>query len=615
MVVKFAQRDGGSMEIFVFFKMDLNPKKMEAAKSYFLNFIFPAIGFLLSVCAAHSQTIVNGQGADAFFSQIPENFKTQIERATPAQSVVQPVKKRKLLVFNFNIRDKEVSEGHPSIPYANYAIYQMGIKTGAFEVFFSRDTSVFRSEVLNQFEGIVLNNTVGVLFEDPVKRQDLLDYVYGGGGIMGIHGGAGATFVQYPVYGQFPEFGEMMGGYENGGHPWKTHEWITMKLEEPEHPLNIGFDDQDFNISDEIYQYDDPYSREYLRILISVNTEKTDMSASRRFLPARKIDNDFPVTWVRKYGRGRVFNSSLGHHPHINWDMRILDHAFRAIQFILGDLQVPTTPSNKLNASILAQEKLGWNLGLASYSYKNNTLFETIDHAADLGIWQLDALNVQKVSGEIDKNFDFNLSKEELLTIREKLIEAGVSITNYYIHDIPADRVECKKIFEFGKMMGIEAFISEPKIEALPMIDEFCQEYEIKLAIHNHGPDISPVYWNPERLLEAIKERSDWIGACGDIGYWQRNGIKPIEAISILRDKLITIQVHDLNENSRDGHDVPWGTGVSNLSEIFHLIANLKLKPTAISLEYSYNWGNSQNDIEKSKQFFDHQVIRIAASN
>jgi uncharacterized protein len=117
---------------------------------------------------------------------------------------------------------------HASVPYANYAIYQMGVKTGAFETYFTSDTLAFARDILQQFDGIVLNNTVGVLFENTEMRQDLLDYVYGGGGIMGIHGGAGATFVQYPVYDHFPEFGEMMGGYENGGHPWKTHEFINM---------------------------------------------------------------------------------------------------------------------------------------------------------------------------------------------------------------------------------------------------------------------------------------------------------------------------------------------------------------------------------------------------
>jgi sugar phosphate isomerase/epimerase len=385
-----------------------------------------------------------------------------------------------------------------------------------------------------------------------------------------------------------------------------------MNVEEKNHPITAGFTHPDFDISDEIFQYTHPYSRDHLRVLISINKEKTDMSHDRHFVPEREMDGDFAISWLKAYGKGRVFNTGMGHHPHISWDIRMLNHNFRAIQFILGDLHAPITPNNKLTASILAQEKLGWRLGLTAYSFKDLTLFETIDKAAALGIWYLDGLNVQKVSAEIDKNFDYSLSKQELLAVRGKLLDKGVSMTNYYIHDIPKDEAACEQIFEFGRLMGIETFIAEPKPEALPLIDKFCQKYQIKLAIHNHGPDISPNYWDPNKLLKSIEGRSDWIGACADIGYWQRNGIDPMEAIKLLDKRLITMQVHDLNEVSVDGHDVAWGSGKSDLKEVFELLASMDIKPSLIGLEYSYNWGNSLTDIIKSKEFFDKTVINIA---
>jgi type 1 glutamine amidotransferase/sugar phosphate isomerase/epimerase len=579
-----------------------------------MRWSFLAALFLLTMPASplRAQKYYSGVEAGSFFEGVPGHFKHLIEIGIPKEAVATPLQKRKLLVFNLNIRDKKITNGHASIPYANYAIYKMGEQTGAFEAFFSSDTLVFQPEVLATFDAVVLNNTVGVLFDDKEMRQGLLDYVYGGGGIMGIHAGAGATFVQYPVYDQFPEFGEMMGAYENYGHPWKTHEWINMNVEERNHPVNQGFVNADFDVSDEIFQYTWPYSRGRLRVLISINKEKTDMSPDRRFVPEREMDGDFAISWLKSYGKGRVFSTGLGHHPHINWDLRILSQNFCAIQFILGDLSVPTTPSAKLTASVLAQEKLGWRLGLTAHSFKDKTLFETIDEAAELGIWHLDGLNVQKVSATIDKDFDYKLTKGELLAVRNKLLEKGVAMTNYYIHDIPADEKICEQIFEFGRLMGIETFIAEPKPEALEMIDIHCQKYKIKLAIHNHGAEISPVYWDPEKLIKTIGNRSSWIGACADIGYWQRNGIDPMEAVKLLDKRLITIQVHDLDVASKNGHDVPWGTGKSNLTELFRLIAELDIKPSLMGLEYSYNWGNSLSDIEKSKEFFDKTVINIA---
>jgi hypothetical protein len=67
--------------------------------------------------------------------------------------------------------------------------------------------------------------------------------------------------------------------------------------------------------------------------------------------------------------------------------------------------------------------------------------------------------------------------------------------------------------------MGIETFISEPPPESLDVIVRFCDEFDIKLAIHNHGADQSPIYWRPEGVLEVCQGRSKRIGACPETGY------------------------------------------------------------------------------------------------
>jgi type 1 glutamine amidotransferase/sugar phosphate isomerase/epimerase len=569
--------------------------------------------FLPAGCV-QAQVFVSGDNAAAFFEGVPDYLQTTIRNALPKEAVAVPQKPRKLLVITANFRDGAAVKGHPSIPYANYALYRMGEQTGAYQAFFSNDTAAFQPEVLRQFDAVCLNNTVGVLFNDPATRQALLDYVFEGHGIMGIHGGAGATFVQYPVYDQFPEFGEMMGGYENGGHPWKTHEWINLVVSEPGHPLGSGFDRSDFDVSDEIYQYTHPYSRDHLRVVLEVNTQKTDMNPARRFLPERQLDRDFPVSWIKTYGRGRVFNTALGHHPHISWDGRLQQHFLRGLQYVLGDLEAPATPNNKLDAAALAREKLGWRLGIAAWTFRDKTFFETVDESAALGVWYVGGLNVQKVGGGIDKNFDPELSDAELLQVRRKLLDKGVTLVEYFIHDIPADEAFCRRLFEFARKMGIETIIGEPKPEALDLIERFCVEYNIRLAIHNHGPNLSPVYWKPEGVLEVIKGRSPLIGACGDLGYWMRNGVDPATAVRLLGQRLLAVQVHDLHERSASGHDVPWGQGQSQLGEFFRLVRDLELNPSLIGLEYSYNWGQSLPEIRESIRFFDAAAVRLAAA-
>lgn len=275
----------------------------------------------------------------------PEERKN-IEDAIPKKAPAVPKRPRKLLVFNLDIWDGVVRKGHASIPYGNLALEMMGRKTGAYETVVSNDTAMFRPENLQPFDAICFNNTTGVLFQDPELKKSLLDFIYDGKGFIGIHAAA-ATFVQWPKYDQWPEFGQMLGGYENGGHPWKHHEWITIRLDDPDHPLNTALTGKGFRISDEVFQFQKPYSRDKLRVLLSIDMTKTNIISGRYILPERRQDHDFAISWVRSYGAGRVFYCSLGHNPHIFWNPPILQHYLAGIQFALGDLPAETTASSK----------------------------------------------------------------------------------------------------------------------------------------------------------------------------------------------------------------------------------------------------------------------------
>jgi type 1 glutamine amidotransferase len=272
-----------------------------------------------------------------------EEERKLIEQAVPDRAPARPEGPRRFLVTSLNVWDGKERRGHKAIGYANLAIELMGQRSGAYETVFNNDVSIFAPAELARFDAICFNNTVGVLTEDGALRQSLLDFVSGGKGLVGIHAAA-ATFVQYPVYDQFPPFGEMLGAYENGGHPWKPDETITLKVDDPGSPINASFGGKSFEVQDEVFQFQKPYSRERLHVLLSIDTDRTDMDPARHFLPERFADRDFAMSWVRKHGKGRVFYSSLGHNPHLFWDRRILQHFLAGIQFALGDLEADATP-------------------------------------------------------------------------------------------------------------------------------------------------------------------------------------------------------------------------------------------------------------------------------
>jgi type 1 glutamine amidotransferase len=282
-----------------------------------------------------------------YTQDLPPEQKQQVDAAIPHKAPAKPKKPRRMLVTNLSMRNGKPVHGssYSTIPAANYAIDQIGRRTGAYEAIFSDDIEMFRPEKIKQFDAICFNNTVGVLFDDPELKKSLLDFIAGGKGFVGIHD-AIATFVQYPKYDQWPPFGQMLGATENGGHPWNG-EVMTIKIDDPASPLNAIFQGKGFQIADQAFQLQEPTLRDHLHVLLSVDVEKTGMAPNRRILPVRAEDKDFPMSWIRGYGEGRVFYSGLGHGPQIFWNAALLGHFLAGIQYALGDLPADDGPSVK----------------------------------------------------------------------------------------------------------------------------------------------------------------------------------------------------------------------------------------------------------------------------
>ena len=357
----------------------------------------------------------------------------------------------------------------------------------------------------------------------------------------------------------------------------------------------------------------DPYSRKRVRVLLSIDNDKTDFKQDPRFTKPERADNDFALAWVRNYGRGRTFYCTIAHNPYVFRDPKLLPFYLAAAQFILGDLPAPTIPSAYLTPAIRAQEKLGWRLGIEAYTFHKFTLFEAIEKTAALGLPFMGGLSFHKVSDGIPKNFEPGLSDDELRQVRLKLDASGVRLLTYYIQDIPGDEAGCRKVFEFGRKIGIETFMSEPKLEALGTVEKFCDAYDINVALHNHDAKASPVYWQPAGILKACEGRSKRLGACADIGYWMRSGIDPIQAVRQLKERLITVQMHDLHARGADGHDVPWGAGIGNTEAFLKELHQLGIRPTMFGLEYSYNWLESMPDVAKCVAFFNQVSLTLAS--
>ena len=275
------------------------------------------------------------QQRDRALPALPEGDLDRIRAAVPSTATAEPAAPRTILVFT-------ATKGfrHASIPHGVTALTLMGEATGAFTVEHSEDMLMFMPGRLDRFDAIVFLNSTGELFEEAVHRDALIDFVRRGKGIVGIHAASDACY-------RWEKYGRLIGGYFDG-HPWNANDTVTIRPEDPEHPVvKRAFNGEPQTFKEEIYQIRAPYSRDFLRVLVTLDTTQTDMTRPG----IRRTDGDFPVSWIQTYEGGRIFYTSLGHREDIYWNSKILQHYLDGIQYAIGDLEADATPSAQLTLS------------------------------------------------------------------------------------------------------------------------------------------------------------------------------------------------------------------------------------------------------------------------
>ena len=264
--------------------------------------------------------------------------------------------------------------------------------------------------------------------------------------------------------------------------------------------------------------------------------------------------------------------------------------------------------------AVAEEAPLGWRVGPTAWTFKEFSFFDAVDKTASLDLTYIEAFQGQRVRPDSDEKMDANLPDDAIQAIRRKLDEAGVSLVSIYIGSIPGEEEACRRIFEFARKLGVECIVSEPKPEALDVIEGFCNEYKINVAIHNH-PEGKSRYWSPEAALEACEGRGPRIGVCADTGHWLRSGLDPSESIREVGTRLMTLHLKDLDKAAPDGKDRPWGKGCGELDKLLATIYELDLKPVLFGIEYESNWDNNMPQVRECAAWFRKTVSSLKSSD
>ncbi len=242
--------------------------------------------------------------------------------------------------------------------------------------------------------------------------------------------------------------------------------------------------------------------------------------------------------------------------------------------------------------------------GCQAYSFRLYTVFEAIDKTAQCGGKTIEFYPGQKFDDTA--KWDHNATPEMIDKVMKHLEAKGLTAVGYGVVKLGKDAAQDRKVFEFCKKTGISIVVTEPDVAGLDGIEALVKEFDIKMAIHNHPKrplDRAYKFWDPNYVLELVKDRDPRMGACADVGHWVRSGLDPVECVKKLKGRIFDSHMKDLNEfGVKEAHDLPFGQGKSNIAGV---LAEYHAQgyPGPLHCEYEYNWETSVPEITQCLDF------------
>src|ERR1700723_145258 len=216
-------------------------------------------------------------------------------------------------------------------------------------------------------------------------------------------------------------------------------------------------------------------------------------------------------------------------------------------------------------------------LGLASYTFRNFSPAQMMGFMKQLNVF---ALNAKDVKDHLP------MDPQQEATALADYAAAGIKLhaagAIYFAKDEDAD-IRAK--FEYCKRAGIGVIVAgDPAPETLPRIEKFVKEYDIRIAIHNHGPE-DKLWPSPLNVLKAVKAMDPRIGCCIDVGHAVRAGTDLVQAIHAVGPRLFNVHMKDLANFHDKESQVAVGEGIMPVRKMFEALVAIKYKGF-VDLEY-----------------------------
>jgi len=247
-----------------------------------------------------------------------------------------------------------------------------------------------------------------------------------------------------------------------------------------------------------------------------------------------------------------------------------------------------------LSGKMMAQEfRIGGadiKLGIASYSFRSFPRAKAIEMAKALGT---PYLNVK------DFHLKLESTPEEIAAAKKEFAEAGIILVGCGNVSFPKDdESDIHGKFEYAKRAGFPLIVCAPTAVTLPKLEKYVKEYDIKIAVHNHGPE-DKNFPTPQSVLKAVKDMDPRCGLCMDIGHTSRTGVDIVESIEEAGPRLLDMHTKDLGDPMMKDSQTAVGDGRLPIPRIFQQLVRMKYAG-CVNLEYEIHADDPLPGMQKS---------------
>jgi sugar phosphate isomerase/epimerase len=221
------------------------------------------------------------------------------------------------------------------------------------------------------------------------------------------------------------------------------------------------------------------------------------------------------------------------------------------------------------SASEVADPWLGLKIGVATYTVRELPIEEAIKAVQRVGLKYISIKNVKN-------HIDLSHTTEERKRRAQMFRDAGLIPMSAGNVGMRTGEADIRKAFEYARDIGAPTIVCAPSPDAMPVLDKMVKEFDIRLAIHNHGPEDKGFFPSPYDAWQAVEKYDRRIGLCIDVGHTARAGVDPAEAILKCRERLYDVHLKDIFALGDKNTPIECGRGILDSKSI--LAALLKIK-------------------------------------